>query len=186
MEVTLRPIGTVRGGRVDPVDDGWGSEVSTIELDPSRLDAGALAGLDEFSHVEVVYLFHLVDEAEVITGARRPRERLDWPEVGILAQRGRVRPNRLGVSVAKIIEVGSYTVVVRGLDAVDGSPVLDLSPTFGASHPMATSSSLAGRRRSWPAIGTRPRAAPAPERSLVEPERDDPVGADCHCVAERL
>lgn len=76
MEVTLRPIGTVRGGRVDPVDDGWGSEVSTIELDPRRLDADALVGLDEFSHVEV----------------------------------------------------GSYTVVVRGLDAVDGSPVLDLKP----------------------------------------------------------
>lgn len=128
MDVTLRPIGTVRGGRVDPVDDGWGSEVSTIELDPRRLDADALVGLDEFSHVEVVYLFHLVDEADVVTGARRPRGRPDWPEVGILAQRGRIRPNRLGVSVADIVEVGSYTVVVRGLDAVDGSPVLDLKP----------------------------------------------------------
>jgi tRNA (Thr-GGU) A37 N-methylase len=135
MDVTLQPIGTVRGGRTDPVDDGWDAEVCTIQLDADRVGPDALVGLDGFSHVEVVYQFHLLDEAEVVTGARRPRGRADWPEVGILAQRGRVRPNRLGVSVARIVEVGERSVTVRGLDAVDGSPVLDLKPVLSGFLP---------------------------------------------------
>jgi tRNA-Thr(GGU) m(6)t(6)A37 methyltransferase TsaA len=117
----------VRGGRVEPDDDAWGTETCTIEL-ADRFTADALAGLDAFSHVEVVYRFHLVDEADVVAGARRPRGRADWPEVGIFAQRGRVRPNRLGVSVAELVGVDGTTVTLRGLDAVDGTPVLDLKP----------------------------------------------------------
>lgn len=135
MDVRLRPIGTVRGGRTDPVDDGWDAEVCTVELDADRVGVDALRGLSEFSHVEVVYLFHLVDEADVVTNARRPRGRRDWPEVGILAQRGRVRPNRIGVSVARIVEVGQRSVTLRGLDAVDGSPVLDLKPVLSGFLP---------------------------------------------------
>ena len=125
--VTLLPVGHVRGGRKDPVDDGWDAEVATIELDPQFGDE-ALIGLEEFTHLEVVYLFHLVDPAEVVTTARHPRERTDWPRVGIFAQRGRVRPNRLGVSVCRIESVAGQSVTVRGLDAVDGTPVMDLKP----------------------------------------------------------
>jgi tRNA-Thr(GGU) m(6)t(6)A37 methyltransferase TsaA len=129
-EVTLRPIGVVRGGRVEPEDDGWDAEVCTIELDAERFTAEVVAGLADFSHVEVVFQFHLVDEAAVVTTARHPREREDWPKVGIFAQRGRVRPNRLGVSVAALERVDGTDVVVRGLDAVDGTPVLDLKPVL--------------------------------------------------------
>jgi tRNA-Thr(GGU) m(6)t(6)A37 methyltransferase TsaA len=126
--VTLTPIGFVRGGRAEPTDDDWGPVGATIELDAARFTADAVAGLDGFSHVEVVYLFHLVDEASITTGARHPREREDWPLVGIFAQRGRSRPNRLGVTVCELVGVDGLTLTVRGLDAIDGTPVLDLKP----------------------------------------------------------
>jgi tRNA-Thr(GGU) m(6)t(6)A37 methyltransferase TsaA len=122
------PIGIVRGGRVDAVDDDWGDVTATIELDGSRFTADAVAGLDGFSHLDVVFVFHLVDPAAVHVGARRPRGRDDWPEVGILAQRARVRPNRIGVTTCELLAVDGLTLHVRGLDAVDGSPVLDVKP----------------------------------------------------------
>ena len=128
MDITLSPIGVVRGGRIEPTDDGWDGETATIEIDAERFPPDSLAGLDTFSHVEVVYVFHQVDEAAIITGARRPRGRSDWPEVGILAQRGRVRPNRLGVTVCRLLAVDGLRVTVQGLDAIDGTPVVDLKP----------------------------------------------------------
>lgn len=128
MQITLAPIGIVRGGRGEPTDDGWDAETCTIELDAQRFAPDALAGLDAFSHAEVVFHFHLVDEAAVVSGARRPRGRPDWPAVGIFAQRGRVRPNRLGVSVCRILGVDGLAVRVAGLDAIDGTPVLDIKP----------------------------------------------------------
>jgi tRNA-Thr(GGU) m(6)t(6)A37 methyltransferase TsaA len=134
-EVVLRPVGFVRGGRSEPRDDAWDTEVCEIELDAERFTSETLAGLDSFSHVEVVFQFHLVDEDAVVSTARHPREREDWPKVGIFAQRGRVRPNRLGVSVAKLEAVDGVRVTVRGLDAIDGTPVLDLKPVMGELLP---------------------------------------------------
>jgi tRNA-Thr(GGU) m(6)t(6)A37 methyltransferase TsaA len=126
-EIVVRPIGVVRGGRREPDDDGWDRETCTIEL-AERFGPDALQGLDGFSHVEVVYQFHLVTDDAVVTGARRPRGRADWPAVGIFAQRGRVRPNRLGVTICRLLAVTATSVEVAGLDAVDGTPVLDLKP----------------------------------------------------------
>jgi tRNA (Thr-GGU) A37 N-methylase len=126
--IEVEPIGWVRGGRVEVVDDGWGDVEATISLDPDRFSSDALQGLDAFSHVDVVYCFHLLDPAEIVLGARRPRGNPDWPEVGIFAQRGRVRPNRLGITTAELVGLDGVDVRVRGLDAVDGTPVLDLKP----------------------------------------------------------
>jgi len=120
-------IGHVTSSRREPIDDDWGTIDATIELDPG-FDAAALSGLAEFSHVEVVYVFHLVDPASVTTDARRPRDNPEWPEVGIFAQRGRGRPNRIGVSVCTLLSVDGKRVGVRGLDAIDGTPVLDIKP----------------------------------------------------------
>ena len=125
--VTLEPVAVVVGGRSDPTDDHWAAERCRIELD-ERFGPDSIAGLAEFSHLDVVYLFHLVDESEVTTGARRPRGREEWPSVGIFAQRGRVRPNRLGVTTCRIESVAGRVVEVSGLDAIDGTPVLDLKP----------------------------------------------------------
>ena len=123
----MRPVGTVAGGRVEPVDDDWGAVEAAIRFD-GRFGPEAVAGLDAFSHLEVVFLFHLVDEARGHAGARRPRGNPDWPEVGIFAQRGKDRPNRIGVSRCELLAVDGLDLRVRGLDAVDGTPVLDVKP----------------------------------------------------------
>jgi tRNA-Thr(GGU) m(6)t(6)A37 methyltransferase TsaA len=126
--IVLQPVGVVRGGRSAPVDDEWAGVEAVIQLDPVRFAPDALAGLDRFSHIEVVFQFHLVEESQTVAGARHPRGRLDWPKVGIFAQRGKDRPNRIGVSVCELIGVVGRSVAVRGLDAVDGTPVLDIKP----------------------------------------------------------
>jgi tRNA-Thr(GGU) m(6)t(6)A37 methyltransferase TsaA len=126
---TFRPIGNVRGGRAEPIDDGWGAVTATIALNP-EFGPEALAGLDGFSHVEVVFLFHRVAESAVVAGARHPRGRTDWPKVGIFAQRGKDRPNRIGVTVCRLLVVEGTTLKVVGLDAIDGTPVLDVKPVM--------------------------------------------------------
>jgi tRNA (adenine37-N6)-methyltransferase len=126
--VQVVPIGVVRGGRSEPIDDDWDAVESTIVLDAARYEPSALAGLEAFSHVEVVYLFHRVGDEEIRTGARRPRDNPDWPAVGIFAQRGKGRPNRIGVTRCALLAVSGLEVHVRGLDAIDGTPVLDLKP----------------------------------------------------------
>lgn len=127
-EVT--PIGVVRSSRSEPIDDDWDSVTASIELDADRVGPDAVAGLEAFSHVDVVYLFDQVDEAEINTGARRPRGNPDWPVVGILAQRAKMRPNRIGVTSCRLSQVDGLTVTVEGLDAIDGTPVLDLKPVM--------------------------------------------------------
>lgn len=69
-----------------------------------------------------------VSPADVVTGARHPRGNAAWPKVGIFAQRGKDRPNRIGTTVCRVARVEGLRVYVSGLDAVDGSPVLDLKP----------------------------------------------------------
>ena len=64
------------------------------------------------------------------TGARHPRNRADWPLVGIFAQRGKNRPNRLGLTTCRIVRVDGLAIEVEGLDAIDGTPVLDIKPVM--------------------------------------------------------
>ena len=101
--IALEPVGVVVGGRGDAVDDDWGGVEAVIRLDGTRFGPDAVRGLGDFSHLVVVFQFHLVGESEVQTGARRPRGNPDWPEVGMFAQRARMRPNRLGVSACVLV-----------------------------------------------------------------------------------
>jgi tRNA-Thr(GGU) m(6)t(6)A37 methyltransferase TsaA len=133
--VELAPIGWVRGGRREATDDDWDSVEAAIELDAERFRPEALQGLEAFSHAEVVFHFHQVDEAKIVTGARHPRGRADWPRVGIFAQRGRVRPNRLAVTVCRVLGLEGARLRVRGLDAIDGTPVLDIKPYLTGFQP---------------------------------------------------
>jgi tRNA-Thr(GGU) m(6)t(6)A37 methyltransferase TsaA len=130
----MHPIGHVRGGRVEARDDGWAQEVATIEL-TAAFSADALAGLEDFSHVEIVFLFHNVTDDQIERGARHPRGNTDWPKVGIFAQRGKNRPNRIGVSVARIVRRDGTKLTVAGLDAIDGTPVLDIKPVMAEFLP---------------------------------------------------
>jgi tRNA (adenine37-N6)-methyltransferase len=129
------PIGRVRSPRTEPLDDDWDSVTATVTLDADLFTPDALDGLDAFSHVEVVYVFDRVDPATVQTGARHPRNNPDWPAVGIFAQRAKGRPNRIGVSVCRLLAVDGLTLTVHALDAVDGSPVLDVKPYLAEFAP---------------------------------------------------
>ena len=126
--VAMWPIGSVESPRTEAIDDDWGGVESTIRLDPSRFTSDVLAGLDDFSHLDIVYFFDRVDESTINLGSRHPRNRSDWPLVGIFAQRAKARPNRLGVTTCELLRVSNLSVVVRGLDAIDGTPVLDIKP----------------------------------------------------------
>lgn len=130
MTFTIEPIGYVRAGRADPIDDDWGSSRTTIELDTTQVGADALAGLDAFSHAEIIFLFDRVPEEKIERGARHPRGRDDWPLTGIFAQRGKNRPNRLGVTVCWVLNVEGLRLTVEGLDAIDGTPVIDIKPVM--------------------------------------------------------
>ncbi|MCC6522734.1 MAG: SAM-dependent methyltransferase [Polyangiaceae bacterium] len=135
MPITLEPIGAVRSSRSAPIDDNWDAESARIELDPARCGPDALLGLDQFSHVEVLFVMDRVPESAIERGARHPRDNPAWPRLGIFAQRGKNRPNRIGATVCRVVAVRGLTLEVAGLDAVDGSPVLDLKPWMAAFGP---------------------------------------------------
>lgn len=132
--IEVEPIGYVRGGRTAAVDDDWDSETAIIELIPG-FGPEALYGLADFSHVEIIFQFDRVPLDKIESGARHPRNRTDWPLVGIFAQRGKNRPNRLGLTTCAILKVEGTRLHVRGLDAIDGTPVLDIKPAMREFQP---------------------------------------------------
>jgi tRNA-Thr(GGU) m(6)t(6)A37 methyltransferase TsaA len=127
--IPLHPIGIVKNARPAVEDDHWGGVVSAIELD-SALSEDALLGIEDFSHAEIIFYFDRVETGNIETGARHPRGNPNWPKVGIFAQRGKDRPNRLGLTIVKIVKRTGTTLFVEGLDAVDGTPVLDIKPVM--------------------------------------------------------
>ncbi|MGH3356704.1 MAG: SAM-dependent methyltransferase [Nocardioidaceae bacterium] len=129
MRFEIVPVGRVANDRNDPQEsDHWGGIVGTIDVDP-RFPEDSLQGLEEFSHAEVVCL---LDRFEERTDYKRrpPRGRTDLPSVGVFADRGPRRPNRLGISICEIVSVRGRQLRVRRLDAVDGTPVIDIKPVL--------------------------------------------------------
>jgi tRNA-Thr(GGU) m(6)t(6)A37 methyltransferase TsaA len=137
-EYTVRAIGWVESARAARIDDDWGSVESVIRLDEGRFTPDSVAGLEEFSHIDVVFLFDQFDEAKVAVGARHPRGNEAWPKVGIFAQRASSRPNRLGVTTCEVVGVDGLAIAVRGLDAIDATPVLDIKPYLREFGPRGT------------------------------------------------
>ncbi|GLY19997.1 tRNA (N6-threonylcarbamoyladenosine(37)-N6)-methyltransferase TrmO [Kineosporia sp. NBRC 101677] len=129
------PIARVIGGRSEPTDDYWGGTTSIIRIDAERFPIEATAGLDCFSHLEVIFRFHLTDPTDLNLGARRPRDNPDWPPVGIFGHRNMRRINWIGVSRCRLLKVDGLDLHVEELDAVDGSPVLDIKPWFAEMGP---------------------------------------------------
>src|SRR6185437_12694965 len=132
---SVQTIRFIRSPRTEPIDDDWGAVVSRIELDRAQVTEDSLRGLGEFSHLEIVYVFHRVDPASFELGARRPRNNPDWPEVGVFAQRNKRRPNRIGIGTCELLSVSGLALTVRGLDAIDGTPVLDIKPYMAEFAP---------------------------------------------------
>ena len=124
-EVTLRAIGSVRNEVVKPRPHGWEKVVSAIEVLPEH--EAKLEGLEEYSHLVVVtYL-------DVAEGAPEKPDRLTLASgntYGVFATRSQLRPNHLGVSVVELLDHAGAALRVRGLDAIDGTPVLDIKPVM--------------------------------------------------------
>jgi tRNA-Thr(GGU) m(6)t(6)A37 methyltransferase TsaA len=127
--IAMTPIARVRSSRIEPVDDDWDSVTSSIELDET-FDASAFDGLEGFSHAEILFHFDRIPEGAVERGTRHPRNNPLWPRVGIFAQRNSGRPNRIGATIVRILSRSGRVLTVAGLDAVDGTPVLDIKPVM--------------------------------------------------------
>lgn len=124
--MNVEPIGVVESPVSEAVDSGWGSVVSRIAL--AEHLAPGLRGLDQFSHVIVVFFMHEASFDQASDLVRRPQGRADMPEIGIFAQRAKHRPNPIGITAAELVGVEGNVLSVRGLDAVDGTPILDIKP----------------------------------------------------------
>jgi tRNA-Thr(GGU) m(6)t(6)A37 methyltransferase TsaA len=129
MEFTVKSVATICNSRVDPIDDGWAAIPSEIRFN-ADLPAECLDGIEEFSHVEVVYLFHKSVGSNPVLGAEHPRENTAWPKVGIYAQRKKSRPNFVGCTIVKLVRREGRSLFVERLDAIDGTPVLDIKPVM--------------------------------------------------------
>ena len=130
METTgfkVHPIGRVKCAVNEMSQGGWAKIESEIHLDARY--AQGLQGLEGYSHVIVVFF---LDRAQGFDAARqllrRPRGMEDMHEVGVFAQRTKYRPNPIGITAVKLLGIAGNVIKVRGLDALDDTPVLDVKP----------------------------------------------------------
>ena len=128
MKIEFNSIGMISNSVENKKDTSWGEDVSQIIID-EKYEKG-LVGLSEFSHLIVVYYLDNASfniEKHLI---RRPQNREDMPMVGILSQRAKDRPNPIGITSVEIVMVNKNIVTVKGLDAIDNTPVLDIKPYY--------------------------------------------------------
>lgn len=128
MSILLEPVAFVKNKRQDLSDDFWGNITSEIEL-AENIPADAFNGIDEFSHLEIIFHFHQSDPSRAVF-KHHPRGNIEWPEVGIFAQRKRDRPNGIGLTVVELIKREGNKIFVKLLDAIDGTPILDIKPVM--------------------------------------------------------
>ncbi|UCH31100.1 MAG: tRNA (N6-threonylcarbamoyladenosine(37)-N6)-methyltransferase TrmO [Candidatus Bathyarchaeota archaeon] len=124
-EIKLKPIGFVKTKAIGKeVKDR--RHISQIILD--QISSEALMGLEEFSHLFVLFWMHRVSKAERIKMKVHPRGRSDMPLLGIFATRTPYRPNPIGLTLVEVLKVDRNILTIRGLDAFDGTPILDIKP----------------------------------------------------------
>lgn len=126
---SIEPIAIVKNNREKIEDDNWGDVVSEIIIS-HKISEDSIKGIEEFSHLEIIFYFHLADIAKLSISATHPRENKKFPKVGIFAQRKKARPNLLGSTIVKLIKAEKNVLTVKGLDAVDGTPVIDIKPVL--------------------------------------------------------
>lgn len=131
-------IGKVISTRKEMSDDQWDKVESQVQLDDTQLSPEALIGIEEFSHVEILFQMNQVEYRKIETSSRHPRNNEGWPKVGIFAQRGKNRPNQIGSTICRLVKVKGLTLHVEGLYAIDGTPVLDVKPWVQEFGPRGT------------------------------------------------
>lgn len=128
MDIILQPVAFVKNTRTDLSDDFWGSIISEIEL-ADTIPADAFNGIDEFSHLEVIFHFNQSDKAKIVFSGH-PRGNKNWPHIGIFSQRKKDRPNALGLTIVELVKREGNKIWVKYLDAIDGTPILDIKPVM--------------------------------------------------------
>ena len=126
MDMSLTPIGVVKNSIKEPKREDWQTAVCEIIVNEDLKEA--LSRIEEFSHIIVLYWMHKVSPSQRPVMRVHPRGRQDLPLVGVLASRSPARPNPIGVITVKLLERRDNVLKVMGLDAVDGTPVLDIKP----------------------------------------------------------
>ncbi|MBK8552505.1 MAG: tRNA (N6-threonylcarbamoyladenosine(37)-N6)-methyltransferase TrmO [Ignavibacteria bacterium] len=124
---SIEPIAFVKNDRSKVEDDFWGDVISEIIIS-DKISEDSIKGIEEFSHLEIIFYFHLADLAKINISATHPRNNKNFPKVGIFSQRKKARPNLLGTTIVRLREVKKNILIVEGLDAVDGTPVIDIKP----------------------------------------------------------
>jgi len=128
MNISLKPVAFVTNTRTEPVDDEWNSIISTIVL-ADDIPTEALDHIADFSHIEIIFYFDKVSD-DSIRFSGYPRGNNSYPYSGIFAQRKKDRPNKIGLCTVELLSHEGRTLTVKGLDAIDGTPVLDIKPVF--------------------------------------------------------
>lgn len=124
-EIVLKPIGVARTAAVgDEVKDK--TRISHVVIRNEL--AEALEGVDGFSHLFVLFWLHEIPAKQQKTLKVHPRGRRDLPLLGVFATRSMLRPNPIGLTLVELVKVEGNVLTVRGLDALDGTPVLDIKP----------------------------------------------------------
>ena len=126
--IVLEPIGVVKNSVRNKKDISWGEDTSTIVLNEEY--GMGLKGLEDFSHVIVLYHLDKANYDSQKHLQRRPQNREDMPLVGIFSQRSKDRPNHIGMTSVEIVSVSERELTVKGLDAIDGTPVIDIKPYY--------------------------------------------------------
>jgi tRNA-Thr(GGU) m(6)t(6)A37 methyltransferase TsaA len=135
MEIKFTPIATVKNLRTAPIDDNWEKIISEIEL-ADHIPTDSFESISAFSHLEIIYYFDQVKNEDVVFSGR-PRGNPGYPSVGIFGQRKKDRPNKIGLATVELLEHKGRMIKVKFLDAIDGTPVLDIKPVFKEFQPRA-------------------------------------------------
>ena len=133
MEIKFNPVAIVRNSRIKPTDDFWGEIISEIEL-LDRIPTEAYNNISDFSHLEIIYYFSQVETKDIVYNGK-PRGNSNYPQVGIFGQRKKDRPNPIGLCTVELIEHTDRIIKVKYLDAINGTPVLDIKPVFKEFQP---------------------------------------------------
>ncbi len=128
VEIKLTPIAVVSNERKTPIDDNWGEIISEITL-TEVIPEIAFKNISNFSHLEIIYYFDKAEKESIIF-AGKPRGIEHYEVMGIFAQRKKDRPNHIGICIVELLEHNGKILKVKGLDAIDGTPVLDIKPVF--------------------------------------------------------
>jgi len=135
MNITFTPIGFVKNNRTEIEDDNWGQITSEIEL-ADHIVAEALDGIETFSHLHIIFYMDKVLDEKAKAQSRHPRNNLELPKLGTYAQRNKNRPNKLGLTIVELIKRRGRIIIVKNLDAINGTAVLDIKPVMKEFQPL--------------------------------------------------